>query len=119
MECLGQLAIAEQAGVLKQRYRTVDELIEKVVDPMSQCLPIACQAMQFENVLPKPTPELLNRVEPWGVGWKPYRLYLWVGRKCLQHVVMLRLQRRQLQYLRQLGTARSHERLRFLRYHRR
>jgi hypothetical protein len=51
--------------------RLYDKLIQKGVDPPTQPIPVAGQAMQRQHVLLQPAPQLLDRVEPGCLGRQP------------------------------------------------
>src|SRR6185369_9951744 len=69
----GEFALAGQTYVAEQSGGTMRELIEKSVDPVLDLGPVCDPAMHLEDILAQPAPQLLDRVEPRGIGRQPDR----------------------------------------------
>src|SRR5262249_30856634 len=64
------------------------ELLQKLSHPLFNQRPILDPAMHLEHILAHPAPELLNRIEPGGVGRQPDRFEAWIGPQGFQHLWM-------------------------------
>src|SRR6516164_4012995 len=83
------MAVTDEASVAEQRMRARSKLIQEGVDTLPQRVPVVGQPMQFEYVLPQPAPQLLDRVEPGGVGWQPDDLQSRQGSQGRLYIVMV------------------------------
>ena len=48
------------------------KLIQEIVHPLLDLGPVLHPAMPLEDILAQPAPELLNGIEPGGIGGQPY-----------------------------------------------
>ncbi len=83
------MAIPNEASVAEQSMRARDKLIQEGVDALTQRAPVVGQAVPLQHVLTQPAPELLDGIEPGGVGRQPHRFQPWQARQHRLHVVMV------------------------------
>ena len=62
------------------------KLIQELVHPLLDLGPVLHPAMHLEDILAHPAPQLLNRVEPRGIGGQPHRFEPRVARQSSQHI---------------------------------
>ena len=68
--------------------RLLGKLIEKGIEPFTQCIPISGQTMQGQHLLALEAPQLLKWIEPGRIGWQPDRLNLRQSGQRAHHVLM-------------------------------
>ena len=73
IEHVGQFALALQAHIAEQSSRAMGELIQEIPHALFDLRPVLHPAMHLENVLAQSAPQLLNRLEPGGIGRQPDR----------------------------------------------
>jgi hypothetical protein len=73
---------------VKELLRAMRKLRQEVSHPLFDLRLIFHPAMQLEHVLVQPAPQLLNRIEPGGIGGQPHRAELRPRAQSLQHVGM-------------------------------
>ena len=69
----GEFALALQAHIAEQSSRAMSELIQEIVHALLDLGPVLHPAMHLEDVLAQPAPQLLNGIEPGGIGRQPHR----------------------------------------------
>lgn len=83
------MAIPDEAGRAEQLMGAPRKLIQEGVDALAQGGPVVGEPMEFEHVLTQPPPQLLDRVQPGGVGRQPDHLQPWQVSQGRLYVVMV------------------------------
>ena len=63
-----KLLFGQEADIIEEFERTLGKLVQKGDHFSAQLFEVVAQIMVVQNILPQPSPQFFNRVEPGGIG---------------------------------------------------